>query len=128
MSWHEKAKCTTINPDHFDVHHSVRQIYIYGPRDEFLKVMDMGTICNGCPVTADCARTALNPLAEGTIRGGIPIPLIPSKLSRQVLVNALQEVAAGTSPTIVRTLMAHTLAGLSWKRRVAADKKRGVAS
>lgn len=49
--------------------------------------------CVGCPVVEPCAADALEPLAIGTVRGGVWVD--PTPRNRHAVRRALQRVAAG---------------------------------
>lgn len=58
--WVTRAKCVGRDPQAYELE------YFRGDRDKYA-----AGICYGCPVIQDCAADALEPLAVGTVRGGV---------------------------------------------------------
>lgn len=126
MSWHEQAKCTTINPDHFDVKRRDLLVLTRWPRGQTIDDLDSRcALCDDCPVAPACARAAMEPMAWWTIRAGIPLPYMTAARNSKTR-RALAQVAAGCSPKVARTLFLATLKEM--RVPPPPPKNRGVAS
>ncbi|MBA4504225.1 WhiB family transcriptional regulator [Corynebacterium sanguinis] len=70
--WLLRAKCRSLDPELFDLS-NVRDIKgsEYHSRDAIAE-----QLCYGCPVIRECARDAMDPLAVGTVRAGVWIPVV----------------------------------------------------
>lgn len=72
-SWITRAKCRGADPELFDL--SARAYAEH--REEVAQAL-----CSGCPVIRECAMDAMDPLAVGTVRAGLWIPLIAMEGAR----------------------------------------------
>lgn len=66
--WWQHAKCKNDNPS----------AYEFEGVDNMTRVAEKqevaSRLCSGCPVIVECAQDAMDPLAVGTVRGGVWIP------------------------------------------------------
>lgn len=65
-----------MNPDLFDMTH-------FKGCDEDQRDRAAAVICRGCPVMAECAADALVPLAVGTVRAGVWLPVDHDRRRRE---------------------------------------------
>lgn len=67
--WRLRAQCRTMDPTLFET------------PDGSLADQELAQgLCAGCPVVAECAITAIDPLCRGTVRGGVGLdfPMRPT--------------------------------------------------
>lgn len=85
IRWRAQAKCLDSDPQAYELNsfRGDRQYYAAG-------------VCVGCKVTRECALDALEPLAIGTVRGGVWIGEHPHE--RASARRRLSVVALGHKP------------------------------
>ena len=85
IRWRTQAKCLDRDPQDYELNsfRGDRQYYAAG-------------VCVGCKVTRECALAALEPLAIGTVRGGVWIGEHPHE--RASARRRLSVVALGRRP------------------------------
>lgn len=90
--WQTRAKCRGL-VDEYDADNYPKDIM----RDTTARRDLCRELCADCPVIRDCARTAIEPLAVGTIRAGIYIPLGGTDTLRRATVRLiLAAIASGS--------------------------------
>lgn len=82
--WIDAAQCRGQNPQAYEL-------------DDYRGDRDARAVelCAGCPVTRECAAAALDPLAVGTVRGGVWITDSPRTGTRAITRRRLQAIALG---------------------------------
>lgn len=100
--WWHRARCAGDDPERYEI----------TPDHAFKVCLDIaamgawvgqGSVCDGCPVIAECARDALNRKDAGVVRGGIPCP--PNTVGSgnlKAVRAALAAVADGADAAAVR--------------------------
>lgn len=92
--WLEQAKCRTMNPDDFDLGNLLDK-GVDGNDVAQVRAERAMSLCEGCPVIAECARDALVPLSVGLVRAGVYVPVTTEGSKRaQVARDQLMEMAA----------------------------------
>lgn len=120
-NWTDQAQCLGDETEVYWVTVGESRRLSCGDRDRVAAVLERGSICDGCPVMVQCARDVLECPAEGTIRAGIPVPLVERSTgqARAAVRLALEKVAAGRFPApIARRAMLEALdaENTGWRR------------
>lgn len=98
--WIQKAACRHADPADFDVVANVSSTAL--PEKRITAMWEQGSICESCPVVAQCARDALAGADIGIVRGGVPIAANADLAWRRMERAALKAMSDTTDPVETR--------------------------